>query len=267
MIHQDLSQPRAGSASAQLAFKLVVAVICSALNAQRLIADLPLVVPLLQSQGRTSGWWNTLPQTRRCGYRRSRFSQSGGCEMTESAIDRARSRWLLPDTHQIVFAGEDSGAEFNRARDLARLLMPKIIGPDGMVRAKTLKELEGILSASGVRYFSERPYGPPRGKMIFYRSGRLFVRVKTCGELPGKYRAGVPHLSVFLVNRANLNAEDLVKFENEFVKFSSTGLARQKSGNQTDPAKSPKLRLLGIDMNSWAGETHFDFPVSGCLSE
>jgi hypothetical protein len=191
--------------------------------------------------------------------------QSGGCEMTESAIDRARSRWLLPNTHKLVFSGEGSGTEFNRARELARLLMPKLIGPDGMARAKTLKDLEDIVSSSGVRYFSEKPHGPSNGKMIFYRSGRLFVRVKTCGESPGRPRAGVPHLSVFLVNRANLPAEDLVEFGNEFVKFSPTGLARQKAGKQRDPEKSPKLRLVGIDMESWAGETHFNFPVSGCL--
>lgn len=187
--------------------------------------------------------------------------------MTESAIDRARSRWVLPATHKVVFAGQGSGQEFKRARELARQLMPKLIGPDGKVGAKTLKELEDILSASGLRYFSENPYGPSAGKMIFYSSGRLFVRVKTCGESEGKRRAGVPHLSVFLVNRASLTAEDLIKFGNEFVKFSSTGLARQKSGKQRDPEKDPKLSLVGIDMESWAGETHFNFPVSGYLPE
>ncbi len=185
--------------------------------------------------------------------------------MTESAIDRARSRWLLPHTHKVMFAGQDSGIEFSRARELARLLMPKLIGPDGMVRAKTLKELEDILSALGVCYFSEKPYGPPTGKMIFYSAGRLFVRVKTCGESQGARRAGVPHLSVFLVNRTNVTAEDLVQFGNEFVKFSSTGLARQKSDKQRDPEKDPKLRLIGIEMETWARETHFNFHVSGCL--
>jgi len=183
--------------------------------------------------------------------------------MAESAIDRARTRWSLPATHKVVFPGQDSGLDFKRARELARLLMPKLIGPDGKVRAKTLKELEDILSASGVRHFSENPYGPQPGKMIFYSGGRLFVRVKTCGESEGKPRAGVPHLSVFLVNQTNLMAQDLVKWGNEFVKFSSTGLARQKGGKQGDP----KLRLVGIDMESWAGETHFNFPVSGCLPE
>jgi hypothetical protein len=185
--------------------------------------------------------------------------------MTESAIDRAKTRWLLPDTHQVVFPGPDSGTEFRLARELARLLMPRLVGPEGMLRAKSLEELEETLSALGVRYFSERPYGPPTGKMIFYSSGRLFVRVKTCGESEGKPRAGVPHLSVFLVNRGNLTGQDLIDFGNEFVKFSSTGLARQKSGKQSNPETNPKLRLVGIDMKTWAGETHFNFPVSGCL--
>jgi hypothetical protein len=185
--------------------------------------------------------------------------------MTESAIDRAKTRWLLPDTHQVVFPGLDSGVEFERACELARLLMPRLIGPDKVVRAKSLAELEVALSALGVRYFSEKPYGPPTGRMIFYNCGRLFVRVKTCGELEGKYRVGVPHLSVFLVNRDNLTGQDLIDFGNEFVKFSSTGLARQKGDRQRDPERTPKLRLVGIDMETWAGETHFNFPVSGCL--
>ena len=185
--------------------------------------------------------------------------------MSESAIDRARGRWFLPDTHKVVFDGQASGIEFARAHELAGLLMPKLIGPDGMVHAKTLRELEDILSAAGVRYFSERPCGPPKGRMIFYRSGRLFVRVKTCGESQGNHRAGVPHLSVFLINRGDLMGQDLIDFGNEFVKFSSTGLARQKGGKQSSLAKKPKLRLVGIDMEHWAGETHFNFPVSGCL--
>ena len=185
--------------------------------------------------------------------------------MTESAIDRARSRWSLPDTHQIVLPGQGTGVEFAQARELARVLMPKLIGTDGMVRAKNLKELENILAVSGVRLFYRKPYGPSPGEMIFYRCGRLFARVKTCGESQGKYRAGVPHLSVFLVNRDNLAIQDLIGFGNEYVKLSSSGLARQKSSKRGNPEADPKLSLVGIDMQKWAGETHFNFPVSACL--
>jgi hypothetical protein len=183
--------------------------------------------------------------------------------MAQKAEDLARTRWGIEPQTSVVIRGAGDSREFDDARNTARGLMPQLVGLDGVVRKTSLAELDTLLSNFGLELLTNKSkdYNPP-GRMLFYRRGRLLVRVKTKGNPPNaKYRANQPHLSVGLMK----DDQDL-DFEAEVVKFSAAGRAKPKS---TDPGSKTRtlLPVTGTidnpnydgDAGEWARSTHFNF--------
>ena len=179
-----------------------------------------------------------------------------------TAVDRAREKWGLDKETPIVIDGSGDGQQYQEARKTVRGLMPQLVGLDGIVRKNTLTDLDSLLTSFGFKRIKEEPYNEP-GRQIFYRYGRVMIRIKTKGNEPGeKYRVDQPHLSVSLME----NDVD-TGFKAEMVKFSPTARARPKSVFKKTPflpvtgTKTPTAdnRRYSGDDKEWARMTHFNF--------
>jgi hypothetical protein len=183
--------------------------------------------------------------------------------MVQHAEDLARVRWGIDKDTPVILAGTGDGQAFEDARKAARILMPQLVGLDGIVRKNTLAELESLFTSLDLKLVKDATIDcNPPGRMLFYRRGRLLVRIKTKGNPPDKkYRVDQPHLSVVL-----MKGEQDIEFDAEVVKFSPAGRAQPKSTDArpenrtllpvTGTAKKPKF-----DGNAdvWSRATHFNF--------
>jgi hypothetical protein len=179
--------------------------------------------------------------------------------MTQNATDRARDRWGISKETPVVIDGAGDGGLFEDARQTVRGLMPQLVGLDGVVLKTKLAELHKLLTDFGLQKTDDQGYNPP-GRQLFYKKGRLLVRIKTKGNPPSaRYRANQPHLSVGLM-RDSVDTS----FDAEMVKFSPIGRARPKStrpGTFLLPVTGTSERpSYSGDPDEWGRMTHFSFP-------
>jgi len=156
---------------------------------------------------------------------------------------------------------------------LGKRLMAELIDPASrMVRTSSLNNLAGALNGLAFQKISDVEYGPASGRQIFYRNGRVVVRVKTKGDKAG-FRANQPHLSAALTDGAGLD------WFNELAKFNYQGQLAAKA--MTTPERfqptdhqgnSQRFVVImggqysGPGPDAWAQRTHFTFP-GNCLTE
>ena len=179
--------------------------------------------------------------------------------MAQNAIDRARDRWGIDEQTPVVIDGSGDGRLFEDARKTVRGLMPQLVGLDGVVVKTRLADLHKLLTDFGLRKTGDNEYNAP-GRQLFYKKGRLLVRIKTKGNpLNARYRANQPHLSVGLM-RDSVDTS----FQAEMVKFSPIGRARPKStqpGTFLLPVTGTSERpSYSGDADEWGRMTHFNFP-------
>jgi hypothetical protein len=159
----------------------------------------------------------------------------------------------------VVIDGAGDGGLFEDARKTVHGLMPQLVGLDGVVLKTKLAELNKLLTDFGLQKTAEEDYNPP-GRQLFYKKGRLLVRIKTKGNPPeARYRANQPHLSVGLM-RDTVDTS----FQAEMVKFSPLGRARPKSTGRSTfllPVTGTREHpTYSGDADEWGRMTHFNFP-------
>jgi hypothetical protein len=98
-------------------------------------------------------------------------------------------------------------SRYDFAKDQASTIMPILVDSrTGLVRFNSLAKLHQQLIELGFRYLRKQQYGPKGGWQLFYSlslpESALLARIKTMGELPGRMRAGVPHMSVAVTDGA-----------------------------------------------------------------
>jgi hypothetical protein len=150
---------------------------------------------------------------------------------------------------------------------LGKNLMSAIVDPASCtVRTSSLASLESTLASLGLLKISDVEYGPPGGRQIFYRNGKVVVRVKTKGDAAG-FRANQPHLSAALTDGNGLD------WFNELAKFNYQGQLAAKAMTTADRFKpadhqgnSQRFVVImgdqydGPGPDAWAQRTHFTFP-------
>lgn len=159
-------------------------------------------------------------------------------------------------------------AQYDDVKQLATVAMNQLVDEQsGLVRFSDLLGLDGALRDLGFQLVQREAYGPPGGAQLFYRSGRIVVRVKTKGDEKG-YRANQPHLSV------SLNDGQGLDWQNDQAKFNAAGKIEPKvmtpadkfrPGNdfQGNPRRFELIlggKYDGPGPDVWAGRTHFQFP-------
>jgi len=152
-------------------------------------------------------------------------------------------------------------------KSLGKRLMAALIDPTSrIVQTGSLKQLEALLSHYGFQKASDVAYGPPGGRQLFYKQGRIVVRVKTKGDEAG-FRANQPHLSVALTDGAGFDwFNDLAKFNHQGM-IAAKSMGRAEAFRPIDHQGNPQRFVVllggqydGPGADAWAQRTHFSFP-------
>ena len=146
-------------------------------------------------------------------------------------------------------------------RQIIRMLVDCDLRPPLVKREyQSLARLHAELKLHGLNLVERRRDGPEAGYMLFYLKGNILVRIKTRGSR-GKYRGGVPHLSVCVLSgNRNVDGSLDTSFDAEVGKFDVRGNLVSKK-LPSNPEYNVKLSPLGkANAETWSDETHFDFP-------
>jgi len=165
-------------------------------------------------------------------------------------------------------------SDYAETKQFGAVVMNRLVDAgSGIVRYSDLLSLDAVLRDElGFRLEQKEAFGPPGGWQLFYRNGRIVVRVKTKGDAKG-YRADQPHLSV------SLNDGNGLDWQNDQAKFSAAGkiapkvmTPAEKFQPGTDFQGNPRRfelilggRYSGPGPDVWAGRTHFPFPPGSTL--
>jgi hypothetical protein len=108
--------------------------------------------------------------------------------------------------------------------------------------------------------------GRPMSPILVWRNERVIVRIKPRGEpATGRFRAGLAHMSVCLVDGAVGAGGSLdTSWRAEVAKFAADGqlVARSPQGAATVREAPPWLTRSAEE--TWSDDTHFQFPDLVC---
>ena len=152
-------------------------------------------------------------------------------------------------------------------KEIGKRLMTTIIHSDlRVVKFNSLGLLEMKLQSLGFSKIADQSYGPPGGRQLFYKQGRVVVRIKTKGDEKG-FRANQPHLSAALTDGNGLDwFNELAKF-NYRGELAAKAMTTAENFKPTDFQNNPQRFVVilggkydGAGPDAWAQRTHFPFP-------
>lgn len=149
---------------------------------------------------------------------------------------------------------------------LAKRLMTALVEPASrLVRTSSMSSLDCSLQTLGFQKISDVEFGPLGGRQLFYRNGRIVVRVKTKGDKAG-FRANQPHISAALTDGVGIEwFNELAKFNYQgelAAKAMTTPERFQATDHQGNPQRFVVImggEYVGAGPEAWAARTHFPF--------
>lgn len=108
-----------------------------------------------------------------------------------------------------------------------------------IVKFNSLALLEVKLQSIGFSKIADHSYGPPGGRQLFYKQGRVVVRTKTKRDKE-EHRANQPHLSAALTDGNGLNwFKELAKF-NYRKELAAKAMTAAENLKRTDSQNNPQ---------------------------